>query len=119
LHFTTDVTSTVPAHFPVAIHVAKTNLPDKMVIKTDMEKGSETIEDVQVLREITEMTVRQGMQQAKYTEGYILEDDNQDWTDDFFAKPDFGNLRSIALAAFGEAFEAELEVRRLALTQRD
>lgn len=34
-------------------------------------------------------------------------------------KPDFGNLRSIALAAFGEAFEAELEVRRLALTQRD
>lgn len=31
--------------------------------------------------------------------------------------PDFGNLSSIALAAFGEAFEAELEVRRLALAR--
>ena len=92
LHFTTDVTSTVPAHLPVAIHIAKTNLPKMLTIKTDMEKGSETIEDVQVLREITEMTVRQGMQQAKYTEGYILEDDNQNWIDDFFSKPDFGNL---------------------------
>lgn len=29
--------------------------------------------------------------------------------------PDFGNLSSIALAAFGEAFEAELEVRRVML----
>lgn len=32
--------------------------------------------------------------------------------------PDFGNLTSIALAAFGEAFEAEFEVRRLALIKR-
>lgn len=31
--------------------------------------------------------------------------------------PDFGNLSSIALAAFGEAFEAELEVRHLALAR--
>lgn len=31
--------------------------------------------------------------------------------------PDFGNLTSIALAAFGEAFEAELEVRRLTLVR--
>ena len=35
------------------------------------------------------------------------------------AAPDFGNLRSIALVAYGEAFEAELEVRRLALIKRD
>ena len=35
------------------------------------------------------------------------------------AEPDFGNLRSIALVAYGEAFEAELEVRRLALAGRD
>jgi len=34
-------------------------------------------------------------------------------------EPDFGNLRSIALAAFGEAFEAELEVRRLTLAKHD
>jgi len=33
--------------------------------------------------------------------------------------PDWSRLRSIALAAFGEAFEAELEVRRLALASRD
>lgn len=32
--------------------------------------------------------------------------------------PDFGNLRSIALVAYGEAFEAELDVRRLALVRR-
>ena len=35
------------------------------------------------------------------------------------AAPDFGNLRSIALVAYGEAFEAELEVRRLALIKRN
>jgi len=33
--------------------------------------------------------------------------------------PDFGNLRSIALVAYGEAFEAEVEVRRLALGKHD
>jgi len=33
--------------------------------------------------------------------------------------PDFGNLRSIALVGYGEAFEAELEIRRLALGRRD
>jgi len=35
------------------------------------------------------------------------------------AAADLGNLRSIALVAYGEAFEAELEVRRLALIKRD
>ena len=33
--------------------------------------------------------------------------------------PDFGNLSSIALVAYGEAFEAELEVRHLALIKRN
>ena len=35
------------------------------------------------------------------------------------AAADFANLRSIALVAYGEAFEAELEIRRLALARRD
>ena len=35
------------------------------------------------------------------------------------AAADFSNLRSIALVAYGEAFEAELEVRRLALIKRN
>jgi subtilisin family serine protease len=104
VQFTTDVTSTVSAHFPVAVKNAKTNLPDMMTIKTDKDMGSETIEDVQVLREITDMTVRQGMAQAEYAEGYIVEDDDQDWIGDFFGKPNFGNLMvmTYTVSALGE-----------------
>lgn len=92
VQFTTDITSTVPAHFPVAILPGKTNLPGAVAIETDKVEDSVTLEDIQVLQEVTAMNIRQGMQQAEYSEGYILEDDDQDWISDFFGKPNFGNL---------------------------
>jgi subtilisin-like proprotein convertase family protein len=63
------------AHLPVAVRAGAADLPDLVEIVTDQHAGTQTVEDLLALEDITDLTVEEfGLALADRTEGSIFED---------------------------------------------
>jgi uncharacterized repeat protein (TIGR01451 family) len=111
-------TTVSPAHLPVAVRLGASSLPDLVEIVTDQLAGTQTLADLQVLDDITDLTVENfGLTLADRTEAYLYEDptngDPYDNLDDvlwFTTDVPAGALRFVAEVIISESPDLDLFV---------